>query len=267
MTLERLKGQIASYLQRQVSDYVVNRVDMLLEAINDSQQGAQQLYDFEYSKVVVDALVDLTTGVPISPLYLHGQIPGYDYGDIILPPPPEPPPDPISVKKVLRAYVSDGTGNPRPIKFMGRETQFQDVTQRWAGIPTPYAPSQRDRPSYPTFYETYLVQQGQTLFLYPDATGTAAQNPFLVFLDVIRYWPEYDDTQLVDSNVDWLMEFGDAFIKWDAICQLNTYNKEFVPRQEGNVPAPTELRDAAWKELLAWDAQLITTGDSFVNLD
>jgi hypothetical protein len=249
MTLERLKGQIATYLQGQIIDYVHNRVDMLLEAINEAQQEAQQLYDFEYSKVVVDALVDLTTGVPISPLPLHGTT------------------EDVSVKKVLRAYVVDGYGNPRPIKFISRESQFQDVMQRWAGIPTPFAPTQRDMPSYPTFNEMYLVQQGQTLFLYPTVTGTAAQNPYPIYLDVIRYWPEYTDDQNFDSNVDFLMEFGDAFIKWSSICQLNTFNKEFVQRQEGNVPPPTDQRDDSWKQLLAWDAQLITTGDSFVNLD
>jgi hypothetical protein len=253
MTLERLKGQIATYLQGQVIDYVHNRVDLLLEAINEAQQGAQQLYDFEYSKTVVDALVDLTTGVPISPLPLHGVA-------------PDPLTD-VAVKKVLRAYVVDGYGNPRPIKFLGRSSQFDDVEQRWAGIPTPFAPTQRDMPSYPTFNEMYLVQQGQTLFLYPTVTGTAAQNPYPIYLDVIRYFPEYTDSQLLLSNVDWLMEFGDAFIKWSSICQLNTFSKEFVPRQEGNVPAPTDQRDEAWKELLAWDAQLITTGDSWANLD
>lgn len=249
MTLERLKGQIATYLQNKVDDYVRNRVDLLLEAINEAQQGAQQLYDFEYSKVVVDASVDLTTGVPISPLMLHGTT------------------TPVDVKKVLRAYVGSETQGFRPLKFINRESQFKDVMQRWAGIPTPFAPAQRDAPAYPSFYELYLVQQGQTLFLYPDATTTSAQSPFPVVLDVIRYWPEYDDTQLRLPNVDWLMEFGDSFIKWSAVCQLNTFSKEFVPRQEGNVGPPTDLRDEAWKDLLAWDAQLVTTGDSSVNLD
>lgn len=249
MTLERLKGLIASYLQKQVIDFVQNRVDLLLEAINTSQQGAQQQYDFEYSKVTVDALVDLTIGVPISPLPLHGTS------------------DLVEVKKILRAYVVDGYGNPRPIKFISRESQFQDVTQRWAGIPTPFAPTQRDMPSYPTFYETYLVQQGQTLFLYPDATATSAQSPFPIYLDVIRYLPEYNDNQLIVPNVDFLMANASDFLQWDSICQLNAFAKEFVPRQEGNVPTPTDYRDAAWKALLAWDANVITTGDSWVNLD
>ena len=120
----------------------------------------------------MDALVDLTAGVQISPLPLHRAHPEAD------------PPDLVEVKKVLRAYVIDGYGNPRPIKFISRESQFQDVTQRWAGIPTPYAPTQRDMPSYPTFNEMYLVQQGQTLFLYPTVTGTAAQNPYPIYLDV-----------------------------------------------------------------------------------
>jgi hypothetical protein len=165
----------------------------------------------------------------------------------------------VTVKKILRAYISDGFGGARPIKFITRDWQAADADQRWYGIPYPFAPAQRDMPSYPTFYEVYLVQQAAILQLYPNARVVIPQNPLPVFLDVVRYFPDYTDP---DDNVDFLLQFGDNWLGFAAICYLNTFVKEFVPRQEGNIPAPTAERDDAWSKLIAWDAQLITTGDS-----
>lgn len=246
MHVKELKVKIATYLQRDATEYVVDGVDLLLATVNDSHREAQKQYDFEYSKCDVDALVDLQVGCPISPLALHGTS------------------ELVTVKKVLDAFVTDVSGNDRPIKYISRSAQIQDLRERWYGIPTPFAPVQRDMPAYPTFYETYLVQSGQTLFMYPSATVVFPQNPVPVYIQVIRLWPDYKDE---DENTDFLLQYGSDWLMWDAICRLNPLNKEFVQRQEGNVPVPTQERDKAWQNLLSWDAQLVTTGDSFVNLD
>ncbi len=246
MTIATLKSKIAGYLQRAVADYSVNGVDLLLDAINKAHQWGQQQYDFEYAKCVVDALVSLEDGVAISPLPLHGTMTN------------------VAVKKVLKAFVSDAFKGFRPIKFVSRAWQTDDVEQRWSGIPYPFAPSQRDMPSYPTFFETYLVQVGQTLMIYPNATIISRQDPLPISLDVVQYFPDYID----DSHpVDFFLQYGDDWLAWDAICRLNVLNKEFVPRQEGNIAPPTDQRDRAWQDLLAWDAQLVTTGDSMLSLD
>jgi hypothetical protein len=246
MDIKSLKVKIATYLQKVPTDFVVTNpsppptsVDLLLDAINQSHQHAMQYHDFEYAKVSVDALVDLTNGVPISPLPLHTTS------------------TLVTVKKVLRAFIADGFGGVRPIKFVSRDWQVADSAQRWNGVPYPWAPAQRDMPQYPTFYEVYLTQQADLLMLYPSAQVVVPQNPMLVVLDVIRYFPDYDNTS---NNSDFLLQFGDDFLMWDACCNLNPLVKEYVPRQEGNVSAPTEQRDAAWQDLIAWDANVITTG-------
>lgn len=244
MHVKELKVKIATYLQREPAEYAVDGVDVLLSTINDSHRYAQKQYDFEYSKCDVDALVSLSTGCAVSPLKLHGTE------------------DLVAVKKVLDAFMTDGDGNDRPLKYMSRSTQINDLRERWADIPV--TPSQRDSPSFPSFVQPYLVQSGQTLFLYPSATRIYQTDPVPVFLQVIRFFPDYKDE---DENTDWILQYGSDYLMWDCICRLNPLNKEFVPRQEGNVAPPTDERDKAWQDLLAWDAQLITTGDSFVNLD
>ncbi len=247
MIIGDLKKSIAAYLQRPVSDFVVNGVDLLLGVINESHEYMQQQYDFEYATVSVDAQVSIANGVPISPLYLHGTT---TY---------------VTVKKVLRAFVADGFGGVRPIKYVSRSYVIDDVKQRWDGIPLSFAPSIRDMPNYPTFYEIYLCQIGQTLMVYPTSRVIVPADPLPVFLDVIRYFPDYltDD----QDNSDFYLQFGSTFMKYDSICRLNPRVKEFVPRQEGNVAPPTDERDKAWQDLLAWDAQLVTTGNAALTLE
>lgn len=245
MTINDLKRKIAAYLQRSPQDFVVNGVDLLLDAINDAHMDLLQQYDWEYAKVSVDALVSIANGCEISPLPLHGTT------------------DLVTVKKVLRSFVADGFGGVRPIKYVSRDFVIDDVGQRWDGIPLKWAPNQRDMPNWPTFYEVYLTQLGTKLIVYPTSRVLVPIDPMPVFLDVIRYFPDYKDD---DENSDFILQYGNHFLKWDAICALNYRAKEFVPRQEGNVTSPTDQRDAALINLLAWNAGLVTTGDYSVSL-
>ena len=246
MKVKSLKVRVATYLQAEVQDFFIDGVDLLLDQINESHREMQMQYDFQYSRVTVDALVDLLNGVPLTPLPLHNTT------------------NLVTVKKVLQPWATDQQGNDRPLKFVDRDWQREDLRERWYGIPTPFAPVQRDIPSYPTFYETYLVQMAQTLFLYPSSTVIWPQNPVPIFLDVIRFFPDYDNS---DDNPDFLIQYGSDYLCWDTVVRLNPLMKEFVPRQEGNVAPPTDLRDAAWAKLLAWDAQIMVTGTSGLTLD
>lgn len=246
ITIPDLKAKVAAYHDKTVADYVVNSYDLLLDAINKSHQYALMQYDFEFAKVSVDVSVSLSTGAPVSPHYLHGTT---DY---------------VTVKKVLKAFISDSQGGIRPIKFTSRDTQASDSAERWAGVAVPWAPNQRDLPTYPAFSEPWLVQLGTNLMLYPASADVFSTDPVPLFLDVIRYFPDYDDD---DDDGDFLLQFGDEFLCWDAICRLNKVSKTFVPRQEGNLSEPTKERDAAWQDLIAWDSGLVNTGDTQLSLD
>lgn len=245
MSILQLKQLIAAYLQCTVEDFVVNGVDLLLDAINDSHMDLQQQYDWEYAKVSVDALVSIANGCPISPLKLHGTD---NY---------------VTVKKINRAFIADGFGGVRPIRYVSRDYVMDDVQQRWDGVPLKWAPTVRDMPNYPTFYEVYLTQIGQTLMVYPTSRVIVPADPMPVYLDVFRLFPDYKDD---DENSDFFLQYCDHYLKWDCICDLNTFRRQFVPRQEGNLAPPTDQRDAALKNCLAWNAGLVSTGDSAVSL-
>lgn len=47
---------------------------------------------------------------------------------------------------------------------------------------------------------------------------------------------------------------GSQFLLWQTIVHLNKLFRVFVPRQEGNLPPPTDLADAGLQTLVDWDS-------------
>lgn len=242
-TLPDLEAKIAAYLQHIVADFDVNGINLLRDAINQSQRYAQMQHDFEMMRCSVDVSVSLTSGVIFSPAFLHGTS---NY---------------VTIKKIRRAYIASPDQGIRPIGFTNQEYVSNDLALRWQGtewsrgraFPAPF-----DFVDTPT-----LVQSGQHVYLYPADQNVFGASPVSMMLDVYRYFPNYDE----DDDNDFMLQFGDDFLFYDSLCRLNFYWKEFVNRQEGNVAPPNGERDAAWAALLAWDASLILSGDTALTLD
>ena len=55
-----------------------------------------------------------------------------------------------------------------------------------------------------------------------------------------------------DTSDVWLTK-GAQYLLWGAIVEANHLSKEFVFRQEGNLPPPEKLRDSALEVFLQWD--------------
>jgi len=56
---------------------------------------------------------------------------------------------------------------------------------------------------------------------------------------------------------DFLLTYGQSYMQWETIIEMNYLFTTFVPRQEGNLSAPEKARDQAWENLLTWDAYMI----------
>jgi hypothetical protein len=56
-----------------------------------------------------------------------------------------------------------------------------------------------------------------------------------------------------DTTSDIWLTKGSAYIQWATIVYLNNLCKEFVPRQEGNLPPPQTLADTALATFITWD--------------
>lgn len=241
-TIPQLKAESASYLQREVNDFYQNGIDLLLTAINAGHVEAQKHRDFELAKCTVDIPVSLNRGAPIGAAVLHGTT------------------DPVIVKKILRAgYVDPQGGGIMPVKFVSQGTEAYD---RWLQARQTYRwspPPQQDG-----IWGGYVVQSGTQLYYYGQSVLN--QNPVTLMFDVVQIFPDYVDDESGFKD-DFLLQYGYEYLMWYTVVRCNYLVKEFVQREEGNLPTPKDERDAAWNKLIAWDASLVTSGDNSLDLD
>ncbi len=240
MTIDILKAKIAAYLQRAVLDLSVNGVDLILDAINTAQQGAFQQYDFERAKASVTIPVSSDRGAHLGNATLYS------------PPAESPPVVLVTIKKIVNAWLQASNGTLTPLRFTTQRNEF--------ALRSLIAPVQPILDT--TWPGPYLVQVGTQLYLYNN-NGTVLTNPQTVLADCILMLPEYVN----NSSTDFMLVFGDDFLFWSALVQLNYYTKEYVERTEGSLPSPKDMVKASWQNLLDWDAQLTSVGNTELSLD
>lgn len=64
----------------------------------------------------------------------------------------------------------------------------------------------------------------------------------------------FSNSSDVDTLSDIWLTKGEQYIQWGTIVQLNALYKNFVFRTEGNLPPPTDQRDAGLQALIEWDS-------------
>lgn len=97
-----------------------------------------------------------------------------------------------------------------------------------------------------------VVQRGQELFIYP--TDAEISEDISLTLYGYGWLKDYETTNLSDSTpTDFLIRYGFQYMQWAIINELNFYFKTFVPREEGNLTAPQQEEEVAWRKLLLWD--------------
>lgn len=112
-----------------------------------------------------------------------------------------------------------------------------------------------------------LIQRGRKIFIYPAWPPIAQSTPLHVFMECIGLLRDYVSTDYAATTpVDFLLDFGSQYMKWELIMQLNPVYQKFVPRQEGNVGNEmkliTQYRDEAWRKLTVWDSYQIDANSS-----
>jgi hypothetical protein len=243
-TIAQLKAEIASYLQREVSDFYVNGIDLLLTTINAAHTEAQKKRDFERAKVPVDIQVNFGRTTLMSTAILHGTGIVVD-GDTV-------PAEEIKVKRLIRAYYEvPNSTSVVPIRLV---TAGSEAYDRWLATRATYRwspPPQQDT-------EFYIVNSGNYLYSYGASPVAQGNDTFKVVFDAYRFMPDYEESDASGAWVtDFLLDFGYEYLFWFSLCRLNYLNKEFVQREEGNLAPPKDEREEAWNSLVRWDASLV----------
>ena len=234
MTLFEIKAATAAYLGKSVPDLTVNGVDLGLAALNQVRLNAELNHDFEFSRKLLTVSVDGVTGGSLDDAVEYGT--------------EEPV---IEIKTVVDVGTFDEFANLIPAEW---STVSESLARQRMENP-------RSVPRYPTDGQATSGPWGQRRFLftankvyfYPKATN----QTFNVGFEAYTFMPDWVDDDLieepeVDHGPPWSTK-GQQYLLWSSVIHLNNLFKEFVFRQEGNLPPPDKLADAGLQSLISWD--------------
>jgi hypothetical protein len=193
-----------------------------LRAVNNARLWAERQHDFELTIRTVRGTI-----LPGGALMWAGELEDlYDEEEM------------VRLKGIRDVYLI-GDETMRPIKVMRRNVLAQELREQL------YFDHDRSK---------VAVVSGARLFLHPQVLDDGEA------VEVALEGPAWMESYEGDEDTDFLIEHGYDFMMWQTVIELNHLIKQFVPRQEGNLPPPTAQRDAAWMSLVQWDEFMIDGG-------
>jgi hypothetical protein len=225
VTLTEIKQAIATYLKRTVTSLTIHSQDLGLLTMNEVRMQAELLNNFGFMRKFVTVSVDGVTGGSLSTAVEYGTT------------------DAVDVKSIVDVGLFDTGGNFRPVDWTTAEDSLN--IQRQETPITPRFPTDAQAMSAPGSQR--FVFGGDRIFVYPSAPNTV----FSLALIAYAFTPDWTTDDLGDSNL-WTTK-GAQYLQWKSIIHLNHQFKDFVFRQEGNLPPPQVLADEGLANLITWD--------------
>jgi hypothetical protein len=227
MTLNDIRNAAAAYLHRAVTDFTVNGVDLSLFALNQIRRTAELQNDFNFTRRLMTLFVDGTVGGSLS-----GAMDWFTQ-------------QPYEIKSIVDVGQWDQDRNLNPVEWTTVAASL-DI-QRMEGSP-PFR--------YPTDGQAMsgmngaprVVFSGDTVFLSPKAPG----QDFEIGFEVYTFSQDWTIDDYTTSPDPWASK-GSQYLMWMLVIHLNQVFKDFVFRQEGNLPPPQTLADQGLAALIAWD--------------
>jgi hypothetical protein len=221
MKLSEIKTTAAAYLHRKDYELTVNGVDLALIALNQVREEAEQTNDFNFTRKLLHVSVDGVTGGSLDP----------------------------SVKTVVDVGTFDRDGNFMPAEWT---TTADALNQR-------RDTSMYETPRYPSDGDVQLVTMqgfvfsGQSVYFMPKTPNLVLD----VGVEAYTFTPDWvaadvDPLNPTPYNGPWTQR-GHKYLLWSIIVHLNQLWRDFVFRQEGNLPPPEKLAEQGLATLITWD--------------
>jgi hypothetical protein len=224
---QELRSAVLQYLQVPTSDeamFTRNSTDLILVATNNALRTAQKRHDFNYLLHTAQVTVDPSLGV--------------DWTSIT-----NPEGTGTTLRRLECVFLVQATG-VLPIRWMTRahlanevlRSNDRSVAREW--YPT-------DAVEYVT--DQYALVEGNKIYIHPkpDTATTVELTGYKWLADMASA-----------SDTNFIIEFGFDWLMWQTLVELNYFTKQFVARQEGNLPPPTQMAERAWLDLVDWDNAL-----------
>lgn len=233
MTLYEIKATAAAYLKKETPDLTVNGVDLGLIALNQVRLNAELNNDFEFSRKLVTVSVDGVVGGTLDGAVAYGTE------------------DVVSVKSIVDVGLFDvETLDLLPVEW---STVSESLSRQRQENPfsIPRYPTDSQAESGP-FGQRRFLFSGNKVFFYPKPIET---ETFTLGIEAYTFTTDWVDADLLAESVvgaPWSTK-GQQYLLWGTVIQLNHLLKEFVFRQEGNLPPPQALADQGLANLISWD--------------
>ena len=233
MTLLEIRSAVAAYLKREPSELTVDGVDLGLAALNHARQRAELLHDFEFSRKLATVSVHGVTGGSLEAVVEYGTTTPT-----------------LAVKTLVDVGVFDDDGNLQPVEW----TTVADSMRRARednSFGVPRYPT--DGQAIATFHgRARIVFSANSIYVVPKV----ADQTYALGLEAYFFTPDWTDADLASNDSvaghPWNTR-GSEYLMWQGIVELNNLYKEFVFRQEGNLPPPEKNAEAALAVLREWD--------------
>jgi hypothetical protein len=234
VNLYQIKAAVAAYFDKPIDAMNVNDVDIALIAFNQVRTNAELNNDFEFTRKLLTLDIDGVTGGSLDSATEYGSEEDTSF----------------EIKTILDVGTFDTDGNFRPVEW----TTVGDTLNRERLDNPMYSPR------FPTDAQAISGPIGQRRFVF---TGNKVfyfpKTPNLTItlgIEAYTFSPDWDVDDLAtdasDTGDSWLRK-GHMYLQWASMIHINHAYKQFVFRQEGNLPPPQNLADSALVTFQTWD--------------
>lgn len=224
MTYTQIKEQVATYFEKTTSEITnVGGIDAFNLAINFARLQAEQIHDFSWERKLCSIVVSPSAGGSLESAVLYGT---------------------STVVKIKRVIEVGHVVNNHlwPITWTTSERRLHNLRIK-AQLIAPEA----DLTSLDTSNENaQLLFTGNSCRIFPTQTANVTLG-----IEAFVHASDWPANQVAEDS--WLF-YGGEYLLWATIVHLNHRFKHFVNRQEGNLPPPSSMSDAALLALRATDA-------------
>ncbi len=239
-----MKSQLAAFMRRDMSEFVVNGVDLLSKAVYRARTYAQQKHDFEVCRCAVTIpSMSIANGALLSTAVRYGTT------------------EPVSVKAIEAAFLpvpvqGSSTNVLVPIENTMRSQHRRRLSEHFGRIMSDSATRQAYSPLTLSTYS--LVRHGDMIYLRPaDVEISGGSDTFDLHCDAV-VWA---DTYASDADTDFFLTYGESFILFRGVVELNLFLKD-----SEQVQVSTAAMKDAWEALISCDTMMLKNVTSDFNL-
>lgn len=228
---------VAAAAQRSASSFLVGDTDLLAVAINLVRKQVERRRDFELAKETADLTVTIGASADLANAKYAGTSTS------------------IVVKTILSAQISTDGVSFVPIEVSNRAKHVQSSLRRYEQA----ADIQEFVDTQPTSTHKFqLIRYGDSVYLSPSDTDSySGATTVTVRMDIVRWLDEYNSV----DDTDFLLEHCTDYMLLETLKFLQYFVKEDV-----RVDISEAQLAKAWQGVIAWDANLVLTGDD-MNLE